>query len=120
MERIDTELVGLRVTRSGITTDPPNREPDGSASAREGSMIHDDFCCAQQTGMHILVVEALLVIYLFYLGSKLILIDIRKPCRSSTCLVRYSWSLSSCAFPAGSCPAEVYEPANSNRNAACT
>src|SRR5271170_1460893 len=52
-------------------------------------------CCAQQTGMHILVVEALLIIYLFYLGSELILIDIRKPFRSSTCLVRYSWSLSS-------------------------
>ena len=33
--------------------------------------------------------------YLFYLGSELILIDIRKPFRSSTCLVRYSWSLSS-------------------------
>jgi hypothetical protein len=33
--------------------------------------------------------------YLFYLGSELILIDIRKPYRSSTCLVRYSWSLSS-------------------------
>ena len=51
--------------------------------------------CAQQTGMHILVVEALLIIYLFYLGSELILIDIRKSYRSSTCLVRYSWSLSS-------------------------
>ena len=52
-------------------------------------------CCAQQTGMHILVVEALLVIYLFYLGSELILIDIRKPFRSSTCChdlrhIRYS------------------------------
>jgi hypothetical protein len=43
MERIDTELVGLRVTRSAISTDLPNQRPDGSASAREGSMIHDDF-----------------------------------------------------------------------------
>jgi hypothetical protein len=42
-----------------------------------------------------LVMEALLIIYLFYLGSELIPIDIRKPFRSSTCLVRYSWSLSS-------------------------
>jgi hypothetical protein len=58
--------------------------------------------------MHILVVEALLI-YLFYLKDEQILIDIRKPFRSSTCLARYSWSLSSCAFPAGSCPAEVYE-----------
>ena len=32
-----------------------------------------------------LVVEALLVICLFYLGSVLILMDIRKPFRSSTC-----------------------------------
>ena len=40
-----------------------------------------------------LVVEALIVIYLSYLGSELILIDIRKPCRPSTCLVRYSWFL---------------------------
>src|SRR5271163_4367215 len=77
-------------------------------------------CCAQQTSMHILVVEALLIIYLFYLGSELILIDIRKPYRSRTSLVRYSWSLSSCAFPAGSCPAVVYEPANHHRYAVCT
>src|SRR5947209_5517863 len=76
--------------------------------------------------MHILVVEALLIaIYSTWGTSKYLLIDIRKPCRSKTCLVRYSWSLSSCAFPAGSCPAEVYdctfvrayEPANSNRHA---
>jgi hypothetical protein len=53
-----------------------------------------------------LVVEALLIIYLFYLGSELILVDIRKPFRSSTCLMRYSRSLSSCAFTAGSCAAE--------------
>jgi hypothetical protein len=53
-----------------------------------------------------MVVEALLIIYLFYLGSELILIDIRKPFRSSTCLVPYSWYLSSCAFPADSYPAK--------------
>jgi len=41
------------------------------------------------------IVEALPVIYLFYLDSELILIDIRKPFRSSTCLLRLSWSLSS-------------------------
>jgi hypothetical protein len=65
----------------------------------------------------------------FYLRDEQMLIDIRKPFRSSTCLARYSWSLSSCAFlaspclavpfqllpaqlslsPAASCPAEVCE-----------
>jgi hypothetical protein len=35
-----------------------------------------------------MVVEALLVISLSYLGSELILIDIRKSFRSSTCLMR--------------------------------
>ena len=34
-----------------------------------------------------MVVEALLIVYLFYLGSELILIDMRKPFESSTCLV---------------------------------
>jgi hypothetical protein len=43
----------------------------------------------------IYVVEALLIIWLFYMGNELILIDIRKSFRSSTCFVRYSWSLSS-------------------------
>src|SRR5271156_1323805 len=81
-------------------------------------------CCAQQTGMHILVVEALLFCYLFYLRDEQILIHIGKSCRSSACLVRIagpcpavpfqlapvqlwlsSWFLSSCGFPAGSCPA---------------
>jgi hypothetical protein len=52
-------------------------------------------CCTQQTGVHEMVIEALLVIYLFYLGSELVLIDVGKPFRSSTCLVRYSWSLPS-------------------------
>jgi hypothetical protein len=47
-------------------------------------------CCEQQTSMHEMVVEALLTIYLFYLGSELIPIDVRKPFRSSACLVRYS------------------------------
>jgi hypothetical protein len=51
--------------------------------------------CAQQRGMHILVVQTLLAIYLFYQGSELILIDIRNPYRSSTYLVQYSWPLSS-------------------------
>ena len=38
-----------------------------------------------------MVVEALLMA--IYLGDELLLIDIRKPFRSSTCLVRYSWSI---------------------------
>src|ERR1700722_18039821 len=50
-----------------------------------------------------LVVEALLVIYLFYLGSKLILIDIRKPFWSSTCL-DIAWSLPSCGVRACESP----------------
>jgi hypothetical protein len=37
------------------------------------------------------VVEALLMA--IYLGDELLLIDIRNPFRSSTCLVRYSWSI---------------------------
>ena len=37
--------------------------------------------------------------YLFYLGDEQILIDIRKPCRSSACLVRI----------AGPCPAEPFQ-----------
>src|ERR1700722_17746229 len=52
-------------------------------------------CCTQQTGVHEMVVEALLVIYLFYLGSELILIDITESFQSSTYLVRYSWFLPS-------------------------
>ena len=50
-----------------------------------------------------MVVEALLVAV--YLDNELILIDIRNPFRSSTCLVRYSWFLSSRTFPVGSYPA---------------
>jgi hypothetical protein len=50
-------------------------------------------CCAQQTGMLIMVVEALLIA--IYLGNDLILVDIKKLSRSSTCLVWYTWSLSS-------------------------
>src|SRR5271170_3213580 len=46
--------------------------------------------------MHMLVVEALLIDYLFYLGDEQILIDVRKSCRTSACLVRI----------AGPCPAE--------------
>src|SRR5256885_3897265 len=52
------------------------------------------YCCAQQTGMHILVVEALLVA-IYSTGDEQILIHKRKPCRSRTCLVRI----------AGPCPA---------------
>src|SRR5271170_1332551 len=37
--------------------------------------------------------------YLFYLGNDQILIDIRKPCRTSACLVRI----------AGPCPAEPFQ-----------
>ena len=54
----------------------------------------DTLCCAQQTGMHILVVEALLIA-IYSTGDEQILIHIRKPCRSRTCLVRI----------AGPCPA---------------
>jgi hypothetical protein len=46
-----------------------------------------------------MVVEALLVICLSYLGGELILIDIRKSFRSSACLVRI----------AGPCPAEPFQ-----------
>jgi hypothetical protein len=44
-------------------------------------------CCAQQTGMHILVVEALLIAT-YFTRDEQVLIHIRKPCRSRTCLVR--------------------------------
>src|SRR5438477_7721154 len=68
--------------------------------------------------MHILVVEALLVA-IYSTGDEQILIHIRKPCRSRTCLVRIagpcpavpvpvrlclslsSWFLPSWVFPAG-------------------
>ena len=59
--------------------------------------------------MHIMVVEALLIA--IYLGDELLLIDIRNPFRSSTCLVRYSWSLVQLVYT--SC-----KPANRHRNAA--
>jgi hypothetical protein len=51
-------------------------------------------CCAQQTGVHGIGCGST-AYSLFYLGSELILMDIRKPYRSSTCLVRYSGSLPS-------------------------
>ena len=83
-------------------------------------MSIDVSCCAQQTG--ILVVEALLIIHLFYLGSELI--DIRKSLRLRTCLVRYlvpvQLSLSSWFLPSWSVTTVVYEPANHHRKAACT
>ena len=47
--------------------------------------------------MHIVVVEALLIA--IYLGNELILTDIRKPFRSSACLMRL----------AGPCPAEPFQ-----------
>src|SRR2546423_6440805 len=76
--------------------------------------------------MHILVVEALLVA-IYSTGDEQILIHIRKPCRSRTCLVRIAGpcpavpvqlvpaQLGLSSWPI---PAVVYEPANSHRNAA--
>ena len=79
------------------------------------------------------VVEALLVAIYSTWGTSKYLLDIGKPCRSRTCLVRYSCFLSSCAFPAGPCPTvplqlipvqlrytnvRAHEPANSARHAA--
>src|SRR5947207_6211210 len=58
------------------------------------SAVYCENCCAQQTGMHILVVEALLIA-IYSTGDEQILIHKRKPCRSRTCLVRI----------AGLCPA---------------
>src|SRR5277367_5147492 len=67
--------------------------------------------------------------YLFYLGDEQILIHIRKPCRTSACLVRIAGpcpavpfqlvpvQLSLSSWPM---PAVVYEPANHHRNAAYT
>src|SRR2546423_6471941 len=54
-------------------------------------------------GLHILDYGST-AYYLFYLGSELILIDIRNPFLSSTCLVRYSWFLSSCGVRACESP----------------
>jgi hypothetical protein len=72
-------------------------------------------CCAQQTGMHILVVEALLVATYSTWGWTNTYTH-RKSCRPRTCLVRI----------ADPCPAgtyertsvRAYEPANSHRYAA--
>jgi hypothetical protein len=61
------------------------------------------FCCAQQTGVHRIACGGT-ASYLFYLGSELTLIGIRKPYQSSTCLVRYSWPLPSWISSTGSCP----------------
>jgi len=110
-------LVRLRISPSTITctVNPAQMDYDG----RSLSWWPCDWCCAQQTGMHIdwLWKHCLMSIYL---GSELILVDIRKAYRSSTCLVRYSWFLPSWTSSAGSCPAEVYELANRNRNAVCS
>jgi hypothetical protein len=60
-------------------------------------------CCAQHTGMHIVVVEALLNCYL---PRKRADTYRRKKTLSVECLPRaISWSLSSSTFPACSCPA---------------
>jgi hypothetical protein len=76
-------------------------DPGSQARVSISNYLRDDdrLCCVQQTGAHEMVVEALLVIYLFCLDSKLILVDIGSPVRSSTCLVRYSWFLSSWSLP---------------------
>jgi hypothetical protein len=63
--------------------------------------------CAQKAGVYRIDCGST-AHYLFHLGSELILVDIRKPYWSGTCLVRYSWSVR----------AEVYGPANRNQNAA--
>ena len=65
----------------------------GHAHSRCNSCVRASGCCAQRTGMHIMVVEALLIA--IYLGDELLLIDIRKPFQSRTCLIRYSCSLTS-------------------------
>ena len=87
-------------------------------------MSIDVSCCAQQTGMHILVVEALLITYLFYLGSKLTyrhkkILTIEYLSRAIY-LVPVQLSLSSWFLPSWSITAVVYEPANHHRKAACT
>ena len=84
-------------------------------------------CCAQQTGMHILVVEALLIA-IYSTGERANTYTQKKILSVENLSRANSWSLSSCACPAGSCPAGslssclipavVYEPANGNRHAA--
>jgi len=58
--------------------------------------------------------------YLFYPGDEQILIHIRKPCRSRTCLVRIAGSCPAGSLSSWPIPAVVYEPANHNRNAVCS
>jgi hypothetical protein len=77
-------------------------------------------CCAQQTGVHEMVVEALVVIYLFYLGSELILIDIRNLFGRVPVSCDIAGPCPTVSFSSWSIPAVVYEPANHHRNAACT
>jgi hypothetical protein len=72
-----------------------------------------------------MVVEALLNCYLFYLGNELILIHIRKLCRSSACLVRIAGPCPAEPFqlvPAqlGLTPAGSYQLCTRHRNAACS
>src|SRR5271163_4336490 len=77
--------------------------------------------------MHILVVEALLIATYSTWGRANTYTQ-KKTLSVENLSRANSWSLSSCACPAGSCPAGslsswpipavVYEPANSNRHAA--
>jgi hypothetical protein len=72
-----------------------------------------------------MVVEALLDCFLFYLGNELILIHIRKLCRSSACLVRIAGPCPAEPFqlvPAqlGLTPAGSYQLCTRHRNAACS
>src|SRR5256885_1481029 len=61
-------------------------------------------CCAQQTGMHILIVEALLIA-IYSTGDEQITYTQKKTLSVENLSRANSWSLSSCACPAGSCPA---------------
>jgi hypothetical protein len=70
--------------------------------------LGDCCCCAQQTNMHILVVEALLIATYSTWGRANTYAH-RKTLSVENLSRANSWSLSSCTFPAGSCPAEAYE-----------
>jgi hypothetical protein len=69
------------------------RPGDSKPKDKLGYLRHMVRNVARSKQVCIYVVEALLIA--IYLGNDLILVDIRKPSRSSTCLVRYSWSLPS-------------------------
>jgi len=83
-------------------------------------------CCAQQTGMHEMVLEALLIATYSTWGWTNTYTH-RKSCRSRTCLVRIAGPCP--AVPFQLVPAQLayertsvrtYEPANSHRSAACS